>query len=96
MSFVSWQLSQTNIQFIDRYYIQPQWIFDCVNFRRLLPVEDYFVGADLPPHISPFANERAGEYIPPERKAQMASEENDDEFSSGIFYIYKLCLNLIN
>lgn len=66
-----------------RYYIQPQWIFDCINFRKVLPVEDYFVGATLPPHISPFVTERPGDYIPPERQALLAMERADDEEGQG-------------
>ena len=60
-----------------RYYIQPQWVFDCINFRRLLPVEDYFIGANLPPHISPFVTERLGDYIPPEKQALLALERGE-------------------
>ena len=50
-----------------RYYIQPQWVFDCVNARRQLPVEDYFQDAELPPHLSPFVEESEGDYVPPEK-----------------------------
>lgn len=60
---------------MSRYYVQPQWLFDCVNARRLLPVEDYFVGAVLPPHISPFVTERPGDYIPPEKQMLLAQEQ---------------------
>jgi pescadillo protein len=55
-------------QYLSRYYIQPQWIFDCINARALLPVEHYFQGAILPPHVSPFITEREGDYVPPEKK----------------------------
>nr|CAG4645504.1 EOG090X05E6 [Lynceus sp. MCZ IZ 141354] len=61
-------------QYLSRYYVQPQWVYDCINFQRLLPVADYFIGATLPPHISPFVSERAGDYQPPERQAFLAGE----------------------
>nr|SVE89855.1 EOG090X05E6 [Daphnia sinensis]SVE90483.1 EOG090X05E6 [Daphnia sinensis] len=64
-------------QYLSRYYIQPQWLFDCINFRRLLPVEDYFIGANLPPHISPFVTERLGDYIPPERQMLLALQRGE-------------------
>ncbi|KRY22354.1 Pescadillo -like protein [Trichinella patagoniensis] len=51
----------------NRIYIQPQWIFDCVNARMLLPVEDYYVGVKLPPHLSPFTEEKEGDYVPIEK-----------------------------
>jgi len=43
----------------------------------LLPVEDYFIGANLPPHISPFVTERPGDYIPPERQLLLALERGE-------------------
>nr|CAG4651793.1 EOG090X05E6 [Triops cancriformis] len=64
--------------YLSRYYVQPQWVYDCINFRRLLPVEDYFVGAVLPPHVSPFVEERAGDYVPPERVALLASQKGEE------------------
>ncbi|KAL7075437.1 hypothetical protein ACQ4LE_004936 [Meloidogyne hapla] len=39
---------------INRIYIQPQWIFDCFNSRRLLPTLMYAPSTTLPPHLSPF------------------------------------------
>eukprot|EP00127_Corallochytrium_limacisporum_P004550 Clim_evm20s167 gene=Clim_evmTU20s167 len=54
-----------------RAYIQPQWVFDCVNTGKLLPVEQYKPGALLPPHLSPFVEESAFEYVPPERRAEL-------------------------
>ena len=30
--------------FLSREYVQPQWIYDCVNARTILPTEAYLVG----------------------------------------------------
>ncbi|KAF7819534.1 pescadillo-like protein [Senna tora] len=51
--------------FLSREYVQPQWIYDCVNARIILPTEDYIVGRIPPPHLSPFVdNEEEGAYVP--------------------------------
>ena len=52
----------------DREYLQPQWVFDSFNEKLALPVGEYAPGADLPPHLSPFAPEGENDYIPPRRQ----------------------------
>ncbi|XP_066510628.1 pescadillo [Hoplias malabaricus] len=83
-------------QYMNRYYIQPQWVYDSVNAKMLLPVEDYFLGVTLPPHLSPFVEEKEGEYIPPEKLKLLSlqrgegpeqekdeEEDDDDEEEDG-------------
>lgn len=81
--FITHQIVDRPVQghrYLSRYYVQPQWVFDCVNHRKLLPVEDYFPGVELPPHLSPFVQEEEGDYIPPERRA-MLEEEGKVEYA---------------
>lgn len=50
--------------FLSREYVQPQWIFDCVNARIILPTKDYIIGRVPPPHLSPFVDNDEEGYIP--------------------------------
>ncbi|KAL5155965.1 Pescadillo [Glycine soja] len=52
-------------RFLSREYVQPQWVYDCVNARIILPTDNYLVGRTPPPHLSPFINyDEEGAYIP--------------------------------
>ena len=53
-------------------------MFDSVNARTLLPVEDYFPGVILPPHLSPFVEEEEGDYVPPEKQKMLDRERGVD------------------
>ncbi len=57
-------------------------MFDCVNHCKLLPVEDYFPGVELPPHLSPFVKEEEGDYVPPERQAMLEEQRQTGEGDS--------------
>ncbi|CAB4061990.1 PES1 [Lepeophtheirus salmonis] len=62
---------------VGRDYIQPQWVFDSINNRELLPTHKYFIGEMLPPHLSPFiADRRIGDYAPPEEVNLFQSSES--------------------
>ncbi|XP_042480753.1 pescadillo homolog [Macadamia integrifolia] len=50
--------------FLSREYVQPQWVYDCVNARIILPTDDYLVGRVPPPHLSPFVENEAQGYVP--------------------------------
>lgn len=47
--------------------------------RRLLPTGEYAPGACLPAHLSPFVEEKEGDYVPPERQAQLDEQEEGEE-----------------
>ncbi len=53
-----------------REYLQPQWIYDCINATRLVKTNNYHPGEELPPHLSPFVVAGEDDYSPEEPLAQ--------------------------
>ncbi|KAJ9135370.1 hypothetical protein P3X46_032561 [Hevea brasiliensis] len=51
-------------KYLSREYVQPQWIYDCINARIILPTEAYLVGRIPPPHLSPFVDNEVEGYVP--------------------------------
>lgn len=78
---------KTNERVPGRVYIQPQWIWDCVNAGHLLRTDLYAPGATLPPHLSPFVKPKKGEYDPTKSveeqdgfdEADVDEDESDQE-----------------
>lgn len=66
-----------------RIYIQPQWVWDCVNQGKLLRPDMYAPGATLPPHLSPWVKPKKGQYDPSmplaEQEREGEAEEYEDE-----------------
>ncbi|KAL8660671.1 MAG: hypothetical protein Q9202_006328 [Teloschistes flavicans] len=67
-----------------RTYVQPQWVWDCINQGKLLRPDLYAPGATLPPHLSPWAKppktgfERAVPLDEQEEDEIVGSDEEED------------------
>ena len=59
-----------------RTYVQPQWVWDCMNEGKLLRPDLYAPGATLPPHLSPWVKPTKGAYDP---SAPLAEQEREGE-----------------
>ena len=59
-----------------RTYVQPQWVWDCINQGKLLRPDMYGPGATLPPHLSPWVKPKSGQYDP---TAPLAEQEQEGE-----------------
>lgn len=55
-------------------YVQPQYIFDCLNARAVLPSNGYRMGESLPPHVSPFTVSISG--LPEDNAAIEEAKKN--------------------
>ena len=62
-----------------RIYVQPQYVWDCVNATRHIPPAEYGPGALLPAHLSPWVKASSGEYDP--SAPVLAGDEGEEEVS---------------
>ncbi|RPA86132.1 hypothetical protein BJ508DRAFT_411326 [Ascobolus immersus RN42] len=58
-----------------RIYVQPQYVWDCINAGKLLKTDVYAPGAMLPPHLSPWVKVDSNGYDP---SAPTGLDENGD------------------
>lgn len=68
---------------IGRAYVQPQFVFDCINAGKILDALDYAPGKELPPHLSPFVD-ASQENAVERREEKDEEEEENDEIEHGI------------
>ncbi|KAF2857745.1 putative ribosome biogenesis protein Pescadillo [Piedraia hortae CBS 480.64] len=73
-----------------RIYVQPQWVWDSINFGELQPADQYAPGASMPAHLSPWIKPKKGEYDPTISLAEQetareieAYDEDGDSVGSG-------------
>jgi pescadillo protein len=57
-----------------REYLQPQWIYDCINANKLVKTSGYHPGEALPPHLSPFVVAGEDDYSPHEVEVNFTNE----------------------
>ncbi|KAI4160244.1 MAG: hypothetical protein L6R39_000239 [Caloplaca ligustica] len=63
-----------------RTYVQPQWVWDCINEGKLLRPDQYAPGATLPPHLSPWVKPTRSAYDP---TLPLAAQEAEAEAESA-------------
>jgi pescadillo protein len=64
----------------NKEYVQPQWILDCINGKKLLPVAEYRPGRKLPPHVSPFYEYSEDGEIKPKLKVNKPTENEQEAY----------------
>lgn len=64
-----------------RIYVQPQWVWDCVNEGKLLRTDLYAPGATLPPHLSPWMKPTQGQYDP---RASLEEQQKEGEAEEDV------------
>ncbi|KAL9023540.1 MAG: hypothetical protein Q9180_008191 [Flavoplaca navasiana] len=62
-----------------RTYIQPQWVWDCVNGGKLLRPDLYAPGATMPPHLSPWVKPSKNTSDPTVPLAEQENSEDERE-----------------
>jgi len=67
--------------FLHGVYVQPQWVYDCINAKKLLNTANYFPGETLPPHLSPFVKLSETDYNPEEEIDEDEVMEDSEEVS---------------
>ncbi|CAI2006712.1 hypothetical protein SEUBUCD646_0G03620 [Saccharomyces eubayanus] len=62
-----------------RTYIQPQWVFDCINKGELVPANKYLPGETLPPHLSPWGDAIGYDPTAPVEEGEESESESEAE-----------------
>ncbi|EMR08640.1 hypothetical protein PNEG_03116 [Pneumocystis murina B123] len=62
---------------LNRIYIQPQWVYDCINKKKILSTNEYAPGSLLPPHLSPFVKIEDEGYNPEAEEDYDVKEQDE-------------------